>query len=953
MNYDRDAPVSFGTWLKQRRKVLDLTQEVLAARAGCTRITLQKIEVGQRRPSRQLAARLVNLLGVPLDQRERLIDAARGTASLPELEEGSVLANRGPAVPVPAARPMPQADDIVERVERTSLPSPLTPLLGRAGLIAEIRDLLVQEDVRLVTLTGPGGVGKTRVALAVATEVRPQFAEGVAVVDLTPIRDPEEVVSAIMTVLGVRHVVPAETRSPWACLAAMLAQRRMLLLLDNFEQVLPAAPMIADLLKIAPGLTVLVTSRVPLRLSAEHDVTVPPLAVPDPRSCMPSGDLMTYPAVDLFVRRARAVWSGFCLAEPDGSTVATICERLDGLPLAIELAAARIKLLPPDQILQRLTDRFGLLTGGAIDRHPRHQTLRNTIAWSYNLLETEARQLLRRLAVFAGGWSMAAAEAVCARDDETSLSILDGIHLLLDHSLIRRIDGPEGVARFTMLESILAFAEEQFAGDPEVSTIRHRHALVVLAHAEARPPHGPRYDEWLAEMEVEHDNLRAALRWTLGLLPGQGEPRLGLAIAAGAWEFWQNRHHLEEGCRWLEHALEQNPLDPAHLGDTRSLGRRAHALRGLTSMSLGRQEYVRATSAAPEALDLFRRVDDPVGIGWALNDLGVLAYLEGNAGVAREYHAEALQHFRAAEHPHGMGWALSYLAFHDTLGDGDFMGATERYRESLALFTRIGDGRGIAATHWSLGTMARMRGDYTGAALEYEVSLEKARQEGLDEGITVSLWHMAWLALEQNALEHGRVLLEQCLLRFRSATQRDQMANTLILVAEVALLQNRIEDAATAIDKALTELRPRQNRYGLCIALALAGDIALADGDLVRAQHLVRECLILCHEATLQPGAAWACVVLAGVVLQQGMALEAAHLLGAADVLQEGSTPLQYPARRARIERRVRVACSALDEAIWMAAWEAGRAMSLQQIVQYAFAMLAVPEPALCRGSRP
>lgn len=578
------------------------------------------------------------------------------------------------------------------------LPAPLTPLVGRERERIAIVSMLEHEEVRLLTLTGPGGVGKTRLALQVAADLADAFAGDVFFIPLATIRDPSLVIPTIAHALGLQDL---GSRPLIEQLIDVLRHRQTLLVLDNLEQVLAAAPHLATLLIACPGLKFLATSRSVLHLSGEHDVPVPPLALP-PSGAQPSvADVREAAAVQLFVARAQAARPEFVLTEQNAAAVAAVCERLDGLPLAIELAATRIPHLPPAALLARLEQRLPLLTGGPQDLPARLQTMRSAIAWSYSLLPPQDQTLFRTLSLFVGGFTLEAAEAVTDANGEDVIHTLDGVASLVAQSLLHQTEEGGVGPRYAMLETIREYAREQLDASGETEATRRRHAKFYLQLGEAVATHlgGAAIVDSLTQLSTELPNLRAALAWSLE--PG-GDVDAGLRVAAGLSPFWRFRGHLSEGRRWLEAALAAGPVEKTT---------RIDGLVAAAELAIFHGECSTARALAHEGLDLATVHRYPGGEARAWFILGLATEFQGDLDQAEPLYRHAVERRDALGGSHWTSRALACLA--DALYmRGDVTQAETMAAEALALAQTGGHVWSEAIALGSLAHFAVDRGEY-------------------------------------------------------------------------------------------------------------------------------------------------------------------------------------------------------------------------------------------------
>jgi len=735
------AEVSFGTWLRQRRRALDLTQDELARQVGCSTIALRKIEAEERRPSKQIAERLAELLDVAPAERPAFVRYARGellTGAPPRPERTSPLTSW--RTPLYRSTPI-------------RLPAPLTPLIGREQDIALVRRYLLRKDTRLLTLVGPPGIGKTRLGLQVAAEVLDHFDDGVFFIALAPVRDPHLVATIIAQTLGLKET---SAQPLVGRLTNYLWDKQLLLLLDNFEQVVDAATIVTDLLAAGPRLKALVTSRVALRVRAERQFPVPPLGLPDPTRLPQPPELVQYPALALFVERAQAVQPDFYLTEANAATVAHLCHRLDGLPLAIELIAARVRLLSPAEILHRLGGRFLLQSDGQRDIDERQRTLKNAIEWSYNLLVRDEQTLFARLAVFVGGWTLDAAESVCGNEASSlTTPVLDLLALLVNKSLVVRHEVRDG-SHFALLETIREYALEQLAALPngEAKTVRRRHASYYLRLAEAARSQltGTQQVRWLDRLENEHGNLRAALGWALE----SGNLIIAAQLGGALWHFWAMHGHLSEGRQWLERTLATE-TDQVHL---------------------------------PPSMQVV-----------LLNGAGSLAYYQGDHAAARLYFGEGLALARQVGDQWNMAFALDGLGA-QSANQGDYEQAQAFSEQSLTLSKTIGDKWLSGVTLINLGELARVQGDYERAVVCYESSLALLREGGDRLFAAIALDDLGQVAQDQGRYEQAQAIHQESLSLCRELGYQRGVAMCLEKLAGVAAAQGQAERAVRLLGAA-------------------------------------------------------------------------------------------------------------------------------------------------------
>lgn len=1046
---------TFGRWLRDRRKALDLTQDQLAVRAGYAADTIRKVEADRARPSRQLVERLAEVFAVPSDERDQLMHLARspgvqsatalsaltsaaplrsarlaqatltflftdveGSTRLWEADpramsaalvrhdailreritehQGSVFKFMGDACcavftntvqavtaavtaqralslepwPSPVALRVRMAihtgvveirdndyyglplsriarllgaahggqmllsqaayelvrDSLSDKLElrdlgihrlkdltraehifqvvaqdlfgdfppiRTltihpgNLPVQSTPLIGREQIVKDVSQRLRGQAARLVTLTGPGGVGKTRVSIQVAAELLEQFPDGAFFVDLAPITNAALLLPAIAQVVGVKE----HAGQPLSVsLKSFLRSKHMLLVLDNFEQLVDSAALLSDLLEAAASLKLIVTSREILHLRGEHEFVVPPLSLPD-RTQLPAFEqLSQYEAVRLFIERAQAARANLAITNETVPAVAEICVRLDGLPLAIELAAARSRMFEPSILLAQLDLSF--LTGGYRDLPARQQTLRQTIDWSYDLLDAKEQAWLGRLAVFVGGWMLDATQQVCNPHGDIPLTGAEALSSLIDKSLVQQEEQSGGALRFRMLETVREYAQERLQASGLAEEVQDQHVayFVHLAEQAQEAFRGTQQRAWLHRLELEHNNFRAALQRAFD----QQDVETLLRLSGALWRFWTLRGHLREGQHWLETALKLSEHATQTIEGSATLAA-AHAkvLHGAGRLADDQGDHGLALARCQQSLAIWRSLGDAQGLAGILDTLGWVVNNLGDLAQAHTYWAEGLDLWRTIDDKRGMAVALDNLGY-VAQSRGDYAAARLRREESLKLRRELGHTLGVAWALSALGDVARWQGDNASATSFYQESIVLFLEVGDAHGQAWSLQHLG----------------------------------------EVTEAQNDDRQALDYYHQSLTLFRKLGDKKGITWALHHVGVLVHRNGDPQRAGDLLIEGLTLAHQSGNTRLFGRCLVGLAGIALDQGKLQRAVQLLGAtADILTNVDIQLS-PLDRREYSRVFSASQTQLSAPLFEQAWSAGQASAAEQILE-------------------
>lgn len=848
--------ISFGTWLRQHRRALDLTQQAFADQVGCARITLSRIEADTLKPSKELALILLEKLGILELERPQWILFARGLAGLPT-----------PPVDTSVSQPV------------SNLPASLSSFIGRekeqAQIIKHIR------KYRLVTLTGPGGVGKTRLSIKVGEQVLGDYVNGVWLIELASLNDPILLPQTVMTVFGIA----AQTNtSPTEILINFLRAKTILMILDNCEHLLDACAQLTDtLLENCPNLKILATSREALGITGEAAYLVPSLGLPDLEHLLEN--FRKYESARLFEERAQLAKADFLLTMENASSVAQICHLLDGIPLAIELAAVHVKMFSTQQIATQLSDCFHLLTGGSRTVLPRHQTIRASIDWSWNLLTDSERILLRRLSVFAGGWTLESAESVCSGNSIESHQVLELMTQLVAKSLVTVNQTAERETRYHIHEIIRQYAHEKLSEAGEEANARSRHLKYFLQFTEQAEAalRGPTQIEWYTRLNIERNNLRAALDWAVKI----SDVEVGLYLSGRLRYLWE-RFDVQEGIRWLTEFTQKPKSNNYPLAKAKALLTHGWFLIWLL-------KYSEARVVAQECLAIYRAQKDQRG------------EIDGLVLLARCM-------FQLTDLEQSLEVALQALALSRSLGD--------KYREAQLLM-RVGECR------WQLTTYR----DFTYIEQAIHLNRELKNWSGL-AGCTVEAGR--WVLLNGN-LQVAEKYADEAMSLFRQLENKRGLSMALEIYGRIALARGDSEKAHTFLRESVEIRQEVGERMGYLWSRSALGYCTLWQGDIAAARQIFSETIKEFFKEKVEIGVVYNLEGIAGLSLAIGKPEIAAHLIGWADATRERIKDTRPPLEQPDVDKIIAACLANMGEATFLEAYEEGRQMSLEDAVEYAF----------------
>ncbi|MFN8443452.1 MAG: helix-turn-helix domain-containing protein [Caldilineaceae bacterium] len=872
-----DQTPSLGYWIRRRRKSLDFTQEQLAQQVGCAVATIKKIEADARRPSRPMAERIADCLQIPVQERAAFLKVARAELSLHRVE--NQLSWESTARVSPALNP--QATQ-----QPNNLPVSLNRLIGREKEIHQLQALLLRPDVRLVTMIGPGGIGKTRLALQVAHAMMDRTTAEIWFVNLASVQDPALVLSTIAQTLGANTPIQ---QSAFDRVAHYLQPRQAFLLLDNFEQVIDAAPQLSELLSVAPELKILVTSRAVLHLASEYEFDVLPLALPDMIDPANLPTLSQCESVQLLLDRAQAKGATLLLTPENAVDIAQVCLRLEGIPLALELAAARCKIFGPADLLRRLEHRLQFLTNGARDQPLRQQTLRATIEWSYQLLPLAERTLFARLSVFVGGFTLEAAEAICREFAGSSVDVAECLAFLLDQSLLRQSMEVAGERRFVMLETLREYAQEQALAHREDLLLYEQHAHYYSKLAEQAQPllFSAQQQTWLQRLALEQGNFHAALQWRR-----TNHDCVQVAhLASNLCWFWIKHGDLHEEVHWADWALDEINQHAATVSTTE----RAKIVYAAALSADWTGKLARAHSLYEEYLRIEETPTSPFDYYDVLDSFAIILVCEGELQRALVLLERAVEWARLHSKNLLMADALAEMGSLLHL-QGDYLRASQLLYESLALRQAEGIYTGIASAKGKLAVVVAESGDFTQAQLLLEEAIELASTLHDKQLIGGLLSKLGLIAQLQQHYDQAVVYQQRALVLFQEMGFQIYSALALVRLGNVALLQSELAQAQIHYQASLA--LSQQTGYQLCTLLNLEG--------------------------------------LAGVAVQIGYTLDAAHWLGASQAYRQTIGLVHMIDERQIYEHILASACNILGAAQVESAIKAGRSISLDNAVAQA-----------------